>query len=99
VGNALKAFPGLGTLGGGLLHAVAYGLIFDSLGRAVSQTLGETAALDREATLRAFRNRLESPANERLRELAGLALQLWREPASATEASDPESRLSQGVRT
>ncbi|WP_237711748.1 hypothetical protein [Rhodanobacter sp. 115] len=35
-GNALKAFPGLGTLGGGVLHAFAYALIFDSMGpRAV----------------------------------------------------------------
>ncbi|MFA7542606.1 MAG: GTPase, partial [Lysobacterales bacterium] len=34
-GNAAKAFPGVGTIGGGLAHAVAYGLIFDSLGRAV----------------------------------------------------------------
>src|SRR5690606_8320994 len=38
-GNALKAFPGLGTLGGGVLHAIAYGLAFDSLGRAIAQTL------------------------------------------------------------
>lgn len=38
-GNALKAFPGVGTLSGGLLHAVAYGMIFDSLGRAAAQTL------------------------------------------------------------
>ena len=30
-GNALKAFPGLGTLGGGVLHAFAYALIFDSM--------------------------------------------------------------------
>lgn len=38
-GNALKAFPGIGTLTGGLVHAVAYGLIFESLGRAAAQTL------------------------------------------------------------
>ena len=38
-GNALKAFPGIGTLTGGLVHAVAYGMIFDSLGRAAAQTL------------------------------------------------------------
>ena len=45
-GNALKAFPGLGTLGGGVLHAIAYGLIFDSLGRAVAETFREQRALD-----------------------------------------------------
>ena len=38
-GNALKAFPGIGTLTGGLVHAVAYGMIFESLGRAAAQTL------------------------------------------------------------
>ena len=38
-GNALKAFPGAGTLAGGAMHAVAYGLIFDTLGRAVVSTL------------------------------------------------------------
>src|SRR5262249_8683717 len=48
-GNAAKAFPGLGTLGGGVLHAIAYGLIFDSLGQAVAATLREHRALDREA--------------------------------------------------
>lgn len=43
-GNALKAFPGLGTLGGGVLHAIAYGLIFDSLGNAVRDTLESRGA-------------------------------------------------------
>lgn len=44
-GNALKAFPGLGTLSGGLLHAVAYGLIFESLGRAAARTLATRGEL------------------------------------------------------
>ncbi|MCB1735336.1 MAG: 50S ribosome-binding GTPase [Gammaproteobacteria bacterium] len=43
-GNALKSFPGLGTLGGGVLHAIAYGLIFDSLGKAVRDTLESRGA-------------------------------------------------------
>lgn len=72
-GNALKAFPGLGTIGGGLLHAVAYGLVFDSLGRAVSATLAHTASLDREATLQAFEAELKRPGRERLDLLIGLA--------------------------
>ncbi|HZW58820.1 MAG TPA: GTPase [Woeseiaceae bacterium] len=38
-GNGLKAFPGLGTVAGGLVHAVAYGLLFDALGRSLVQTL------------------------------------------------------------
>ena len=45
-GNALKAFPGLGTLGGGVLHAIAYGLVFDSLGHALADTLATHASLD-----------------------------------------------------
>ncbi len=44
-GNALKAFPGVGTLTGGLVHAVAYGMIFDSLGRAAAQTLASRGEL------------------------------------------------------
>jgi GTP-binding protein EngB required for normal cell division len=44
-GNALKAFPGLGTLTGGLVHAVAYGMIFESLGRAAAQTLASRGEL------------------------------------------------------
>lgn len=78
-GNALKAFPGLGTIGGGLLHAVAYGLIFDSLGHAVAGTFAATAGLDRDETLRAFRAGLEQPAADRLKSLASLALDAWRE--------------------
>jgi GTP-binding protein EngB required for normal cell division len=38
-GNALKAFPGLGTVSGGLVHAVAYGMIFDNLGKAAAETM------------------------------------------------------------
>ncbi|MFK5986608.1 MAG: 50S ribosome-binding GTPase [Pseudomonadota bacterium] len=38
-GNGFKAFPGPGTLAGGVLHAVAYGLIFDSVGKAVNLSL------------------------------------------------------------
>jgi GTPase SAR1 family protein len=90
-GNALKAFPGLGTLGGGLLHAVAYGLIFDSLGRAITQTLADTAALDRDATLDAFRRELEAPAADRLAALATLALDAWRERGQASPEPAPRS--------
>ena len=78
-GNALKAFPGLGTLGGGLLHAVAYGLIFDSLGRALAATMADMQSLDREATLEAFQRRLASPDPDRLQAVARLAWEAWRE--------------------
>ncbi|HET6602608.1 MAG TPA: GTPase [Xanthomonadaceae bacterium] len=90
-GNALKAFPGLGTLGGGLVHAVAYGLIFDSLGRALASTFAETGALDREATLEAFRDRMAGPADERLREIARLAWDAWRKRSQAPD-NEPAAR-------
>jgi len=73
-GNALKAFPGLGTLGGGVLHAIAYGLIFDSLGRAVAQTLRERHALDRDAANIALARLLADTSAERLRRIAQYAL-------------------------
>ncbi|MCB1569195.1 MAG: GTP-binding protein HSR1, partial [Xanthomonadales bacterium] len=74
VGNALKAFPGFGTLGGGIVHAVAYGLIFDSLGHALADTLAHTRTLDRDATVAAFQQRIKAPSAERLLALAKLAL-------------------------
>lgn len=87
VGNALKAFPGFGTLGGGLVHAVAYGLIFDSLGHALADTLANARELDRDATLTAFRQRLAAPSAERLLALARMALQERDapEPAAGTD--------------
>lgn len=39
VGNVFKAFPGMGTVVGGMIHAVVYGLIFESLGKAVARSL------------------------------------------------------------
>lgn len=44
-GNAFKAFPGIGTISGGVIHAVAYGMIFDSLGRAAAETLASRGQL------------------------------------------------------
>ena len=38
-GNALKAFPGVGTVAGGLLHAVVYGFLFDALGKSLAASL------------------------------------------------------------
>lgn len=53
-GNALKAFPGVGTLTGGLVHAVAYGMIFESLGRAAAQTLSTRGDLRPYPAAKAF---------------------------------------------
>ena len=73
-GNALKAFPGLGTLGGGALHAVAYGLVFDSLGNALAATLAERSALDAADVETRVRALLAEPARERVERLARAAI-------------------------
>lgn len=73
-GNALKAFPGLGTLGGGMLHAIAYGLAFDSLGRAISLTLAEHARLDQAEAETAMRSLLTEPSRERVERVARVVL-------------------------
>jgi GTP-binding protein EngB required for normal cell division len=71
-GNALKAFPGLGTLGGGVLHAFAYALIFDSLGKALAVTFAEHRSLDQQAAGDALRDLLGQANAERIRQLAAL---------------------------
>jgi GTP-binding protein EngB required for normal cell division len=81
-GNALKAFPGLGTLGGGVLHAIAYGLVFDSLGRAVATTLAEQQRLDAEHAVGGLAQLLSEGGRERWRHVAELAL------SSARDAED-----------
>ncbi|MCP4041428.1 MAG: GTP-binding protein, partial [Gammaproteobacteria bacterium] len=84
-GNALKAFPGVGTLAGGITHAVAYGLLFDSLGRAVSRTLESRGALPAAVTLRTFEETLSENLGTRARRLAKLALQQLRTAGKGTE--------------
>jgi GTPase SAR1 family protein len=73
-GNALKAFPGLGTLGGGVLHAIAYGLVFDSLGRAIALTLAEHARLDQVEAERHVRELLAEPGRERIERVARIVI-------------------------
>jgi GTP-binding protein EngB required for normal cell division len=73
-GNAAKAFPGLGTLGGGVLHAIAYGLIFDSLGQAVAVTLRDQKKLDAAAAGDALTQLLSDRSGERLRRIAELVM-------------------------
>jgi len=71
-GNGLKAFPGLGTLGGGVLHAFAYALVFDSLGHALAATLAERQALDQADAGERMRELLNQGGPSRLRHLAEL---------------------------
>ncbi len=65
-GNALKAFPGIGTLAGGAIHAVAYGIIFRTLGRALTTTLATRGELHPRQTAKLFEEtlgeNLETPA-------------------------------------
>jgi uncharacterized protein len=81
-GNALKAFPGLGTLGGGILHAFAYALIFDSLGKALSASLAERRTLDQDDAGQRLKELLADSGASRLRRLAALT-------ANALGKSDP----------
>jgi hypothetical protein len=78
-GNALKAFPGLGTLGGGVLHAIAYGLVFDSLGHALAETLAAHASLDAADVETRVRTLLAAPARERLERIARVTLDAARD--------------------
>lgn len=73
-GNGLKAFPGMGTLTGGLLHAVAYGLLFQSLGRAVAESLRQQGELIPAQTLRRFEDELGEDLAQRARQVAAMAL-------------------------
>ena len=77
-GNALKAFPGLGTLGGGMLHAIAYGFVFDSVGRALADTLRERATLDAADIETRVKALLAEPARDRVERVARLALEAAR---------------------
>lgn len=82
-GNALKAFPGLGTLGGGVLHAFAYALIFDSMGRALAASLAERHTLDQDDAGARLKELLIDTGSTRLRQLATLTMEAVRERDSA----------------
>lgn len=73
-GNALKAFPGVGTVSGGLIHAVAYGMIFDSLGRAAAQTLASRGQLRPYPAAEAFEDLLNDHLEAGAARFAKLAI-------------------------
>lgn len=77
-GNVLKAFPGVGTLAGGLTHAVAYGLIFDALGKGLVQSLETTGELRPAAAARKVGDELGDDVGRKARRLARLALEARR---------------------
>jgi uncharacterized protein len=88
-GNALKAFPGLGTLGGGVLHAFAYALIFDSMGRALAASLAERHTLDQLDAGARLKALLADTGSARLRQLAALTVDAARERNSADYSQRP----------
>jgi GTP-binding protein EngB required for normal cell division len=81
-GNALKAFPGVGTLSGGVVHAVAYGMIFDSLGRAAAQTMASRGELRAYPAARAFEDLMNDHLESGAVRFAKLALTERRDDAS-----------------
>ena len=74
-GNALKAFPGVGTVAGGLVHAVAYGLIFDALGRSLVLTLSKSGEFDPAAAAQEFEDGISEHIEAGVRQVARLALE------------------------
>lgn len=77
-GNGLKAFPGIGTVAGGLVHAVAYGLIFDALGHAVAHTLEKRGTLKAAPAAVTFREMLSGNLEARTKTLAKLVVDQYR---------------------
>jgi len=73
-GNGLKAFPGMGTVAGGLVHAVAYGLIFDALGRSLVSTLEKQGGLEPQTAARAFEEELSEHIEAGVKRIAGMAI-------------------------
>jgi GTP-binding protein EngB required for normal cell division len=74
-GNALKAFPGIGTLAGGALHAIAYGIIFRTLGRALTTTLATRGELHPRQTAKLFEERLGEDLETSARSLAKVVVE------------------------
>lgn len=73
-GNGMKAFPGIGTVTGGLTHAVAYGLIFDALGNAINKTLQQRGKLKPAPVAITFKEMLSEDLEARAKLFARLVL-------------------------
>jgi predicted GTPase len=74
-GNGLKAFPGLGTVAGGLVHAVAYGLIFDALGRSLVVSLSRHGELVPATASKEFEDGISEHLEAGVRRVARMALE------------------------
>jgi len=75
-GNGLKAFPGIGTVTGGLVHAVAYGMIFDTLGRSVARTLEVTGELSPVLVSDLYKEQLSENVQSRTKDFIKMVLKL-----------------------
>jgi GTP-binding protein EngB required for normal cell division len=73
-GNGLKAFPGIGTVAGGIAHAVAYGLIFDALGRSLVLTLQQHGELDPARAAQEFEDGFSGHIEAGVQQVARMAL-------------------------
>lgn len=74
-GNVAKAFPGVGTVLGGASHALAYGLIFESLGKAVLQALEKSGGQwSADKVLVNFNEQLSHDLEKRAKDLVEGAL-------------------------
>jgi predicted GTPase len=89
VGNVFKAFPGMGTVVGGMLHAVVYGLIFESLGKAVARSLESRGDLVSGPTLRMFEDNLSEDLEARAKRFAQLVWARQRDDGSGGNGSTP----------
>lgn len=78
-GNGLKAFPGVGTLAGGVLHAIAYGMLFDALGRAIAGSLESRGELHPVQAAAQFKDNLGDNLEGSARRFAEIALVELRE--------------------
>lgn len=74
-GNGLKAFPGAGTLAGGVLHAVAYGFLFESLGKSVAASLESRGELHPLQVANQFEESLGEDIRASARRYAKLAFE------------------------
>lgn len=88
-GNTLKAFPGIGTVAGGLAHAVAYGLIFDAMGRAIVTTLASRGELHAAPAAGLFKETMSEGLESRARRLVEVALDAQRESSAKQRATGP----------
>ncbi len=74
-GNALKAFPGAGTVAGGVLHAIAYGFLFDALGKSLAASLDSRGELHPLQVANQFEDQLGEDIKASAARYARLAFQ------------------------